>query len=89
MKAANAAECLLTNIQVLGVTNYSHWGDAGQMRRCMWDSEAARSHMQELALARIEKFIHVGSTGKLFESVEAAAVRDWQCSVQAIFIGMA
>ena len=62
--------------QVLGITNYSHWGDAGDMRHCVWKDEGARQHLAEVALARIDKFIHVGVTpNRLSESVEAAAVR--------------
>jgi hypothetical protein len=26
-------------LQVLGITNYSHWGDAQETRRCFWESE--------------------------------------------------
>ena len=59
--------------QVLGITNYSHWGDAAEFRQCFWDSEATRSQLISVALNRIDKFMHVGSTGKLEDSVTAAA----------------
>jgi hypothetical protein len=59
--------------QVLGITNYSHWGDAAEFRKCVWDSEATRSQLITVATNRIDKFMHVGSTGKLEDSVAAAA----------------
>lgn len=61
--------------QVLGITNYSHWGDAGEMRQCTWADEAVRNRLRDFAVARINKFIHVGSTSLLTQSVEAAGVR--------------
>lgn len=42
----------------------------------MWGSESVRSHLLDVALARINKFVHVGSTGRLMDSVAAAAVRN-------------
>ena len=60
--------------QVLGITNYSHWGDAGEMRRCSWEDEGVRSRLGDFAVDRINKFIHVGATNRLSESVEAAGV---------------
>ena len=65
--------------QVLGITNYSHWGDAGDMRRCVWKDEGSRAHLGEFAVARINKFIHVGTTNRLAESVAAAGVRKLKC----------
>ena len=37
---------------MLGVTNYSQWGDAMEMRTCMWESQAAREHLLRVALDR-------------------------------------
>ena len=65
-----------TSPQVLGITNYSHWSDAGELRACMWGGERVRSQLLDVALARINKFVHVGSTGRLMDSVAAAAVRN-------------
>ena len=42
----------------------------------MWGSERVRSQLLDVALARIKKFVHVGSTGRLMDSVAAAAVRN-------------
>lgn len=58
--------------QVLGITNYSHWADAGDMRSCAWRSGSVRSQLLQVALSRITKFLHVGTTDRLEESVAAA-----------------
>ena len=49
-------------------------GDAGEMRRCTWEDEGVRDHLMDFAVSRINKFIHVGATDRLSESVEAAGV---------------
>lgn len=67
--------CLSSHVQVLGITNYSHWGDAGQMRECMWESPVAQSHLLRVASERIKKFFHIGVTDRLYDSVAAAGVR--------------
>jgi hypothetical protein len=58
---------------VLGLTNYSHWQGASQLRSCMLKDAAIGQELLDFALKRIEKFTHVGATDKLFESVESAA----------------
>lgn len=40
------------NSQVLGITNYSHWGDAATMRQCVWESDHVRDLMSGIALVR-------------------------------------
>ena len=60
--------------QVLGVTNYSHWGDANAMRSCIWGSDSVRQHMVDFAINRIDKFMHVGVTDRLMDSAAAAGV---------------
>lgn len=60
-------------MQVLGLSNYSHWDKAADMRRCIREDTAVADELLEFALKRIEKFAHVGTTDKLFESVESAA----------------
>ena len=60
--------------QVLGITNYSHWGDAGDMRSCVWQSNSVREHMLEIGINRINKFMHVGVTNRLSDSVAASGV---------------
>ncbi|KAG1678906.1 hypothetical protein FOA52_003575 [Chlamydomonas sp. UWO 241] len=59
--------------QVLGITNYSHWNDAKAMRACMAGDPATASHMADLAIKRLDRFMHVGTTDRLDESVAAAA----------------
>jgi hypothetical protein len=59
--------------QVLGLTNYSHWQGAAQLRSCIVKDAAIGQELLDFALKRIEKFTHVGATDKLFESVESAA----------------
>lgn len=60
-------------MQVLGLTNYSHWDKAADMRTCIRQDRSIADELLQFALRRIEKFTHVGTTDKLFESVEAAA----------------
>ncbi|MEW5314830.1 MAG: hypothetical protein WDW38_006299 [Sanguina aurantia] len=59
--------------QVLGITNYSHWGDAGRMRGCVWDDTATHAHLLGVAQRRVQRFMHVGTTDRLSESVSSAA----------------
>lgn len=58
---------------MLGLTNYSHWQGASQLRSCMLQDSAISQELLDFALKRIEKFTHVGATDRLFESVESAA----------------
>lgn len=60
--------------QVLGITNYSHWGDAAPLRSCVWESNHAHDLLEQVALKRIKRFVHVGTTDKLFDSAASAAV---------------
>ncbi|KAL6765032.1 hypothetical protein V8C86DRAFT_1223852 [Haematococcus lacustris] len=61
-------------MQVLGVSNYSHWGSAGDTRRCLWADTRLQRKLMEVAKARIDRFLHVGVTDRLFDSVAAAVV---------------
>ncbi len=83
---AIAAELLHNgqSFQVLGITNYSHWGDAGEMRSCLLQSDSARSKLLEVALKRLDRFMHVGTTDRLLESAEAAGVRPSYCLIDVI-----
>lgn len=60
-------------LQVLGLTNYSHWDKAAELRSCMLKHDDIAEELLEFGLKRIEKFEHVGTTEKLYLSVEAAA----------------
>jgi hypothetical protein len=65
--------------QVLGVTNYSHWGDASAFRTCLQrpgqDGARLRQSMLRVATQRISRFSHVGTTDRLFDSAASALVR--------------
>jgi hypothetical protein len=63
----------LLSQQVLGLTNYSHWDKAADMRKCILEDKSIADELLEFAMKRIEKFTHVGTTNSLFESVESAA----------------
>eukprot|EP00775_Hariotina_reticulata_P011472 gene11472-11616_t len=60
-------------VKVLGLTNYSHWDKAADMRKCMLGDKAIADELLDFALKRIESFTHVGTTNKLYDSVESAA----------------
>ncbi|KAG2444547.1 hypothetical protein HXX76_001293 [Chlamydomonas incerta] len=60
--------------QVLGITNYSHWGDAGAFRACLSDHPPLSAQLLEVAKARVRRFTHVGTTDRLFDSAASALV---------------
>lgn len=60
-------------LQVLGLTNYSHWEKAPDMRRCIFEQKSIADELLQFALQRIERFTHVGTTDQLYDSVESAA----------------
>ena len=60
-------------MQVLGITNYSHWRDTGDLRQCITSTPKARLQMQHLALQKLEAFAHVGITERLTESILSLA----------------
>jgi hypothetical protein len=60
-------------LQVLGLTNYSHWTPAPQLRACLFGRPDVARELLGVAEQRLARFTHVGSTGRLKESVEAAA----------------
>ncbi len=60
-------------LQVLGITNYSHWPGSDGLRSCMAQNASMRSELQGFALKRLARFTHVGTTERLHESAESAA----------------
>ncbi|EFJ42585.1 hypothetical protein VOLCADRAFT_121526 [Volvox carteri f. nagariensis] len=62
------------SFQVLGITNYSHWGDAGGFRACLLRYEHLRDRLLEVAKKRVQRFTHVGTTDRLYESAASALV---------------
>jgi len=59
--------------QVLGLTNYSRWADAGALRACAAADEPAAARLQAAALARLRALAHVGLTERLEESIASLA----------------
>lgn len=60
--------------QVLGITNYSHWGDAADFRSCAKSHPEVASTLSRVATQRIKRFTHVGTTDRLFDSAASALV---------------
>lgn len=57
----------------MGLTNYSHWGSAGEMRHCMQAHPDVEAAMLGFAQRRMRTFTHVGTTDRLYESAAAVA----------------
>ncbi len=66
---------VLYTIQVLGLTNYSHWKEAAPVRQCLQGSQTTQKLLSSLALKQLQRFVHVGVMDMLDESIEAIAVR--------------
>lgn len=64
-------------MQVLGLTDYSQWEEAGSMRECLQspaeEAQARRRQALALAIKRISHFAHVGVTEMLNESIASLA----------------
>eukprot|EP00198_Chlamydomonas_reinhardtii_P000192 XP_001689527.1 predicted protein [Chlamydomonas reinhardtii] len=61
--------------RVLGITNYSHWGDAGTFRACLSAHPPLSAQLLEVAKSRVRRFTHVGTTDRLFDSAASALAR--------------
>ena len=66
---------VLHTMQVLGLTNYSHWKEAAPVRQCLQGSQTTQKLLSSLALKQLQRFVHVGVMDMLDESIEAIAVR--------------
>ncbi|KAA6422197.1 MAG: tyrosine sulfotransferase-like [Trebouxia sp. A1-2] len=62
-------------LQVLGLTNYSHWKEAGPVRRCLQGSQTTQKLLSSLALKQLHHFVHVGVMDMLDESIETIAAQ--------------
>lgn len=62
-------------MQVVGLTNYSHWKEAGPVRQCLQNFPTTQQLLSSLALKHLQRFVHVGVMDMLDESIEALAVR--------------
>ncbi|KAL0026487.1 hypothetical protein WJX77_002347 [Trebouxia sp. C0004] len=60
-------------LQVLGLTNYSHWKEAAPVRQCLQGSQTAQKLLSSLALKQLQRFVHVGVMDMLDGSIEAIA----------------
>ncbi|KAL0055720.1 hypothetical protein WJX82_003741 [Trebouxia sp. C0006] len=60
-------------LQVLGLTNYSHWKEAAPIRQCLQGSQTTQKLLSSLALKQLQRFVHVGVMDMLDESIEALA----------------
>ncbi|KAI7840366.1 hypothetical protein COHA_005910 [Chlorella ohadii] len=72
------AEELMHNgatLQVLGLTNFSHWprDEAAPLRACLRSNAVAREMLLKLAARRLRAMAHVGLTERLEESVVSMA----------------
>ncbi|BDA40770.1 Protein-tyrosine sulfotransferase [Coccomyxa sp. Obi] len=61
------------SLQVLGITNYTHWKDTEQLRRCMFGGPKAQMQIQQLALQKLQDFAHVGVMERLEDSIRSLA----------------
>lgn len=67
---------LLSNgaaMQLLGLTQYSHWKEAFALRSCVRSSAAVRSKLLEAAQTRLRSLAHVGVTEELYLSIATLA----------------
>ncbi|KAI8476623.1 MAG: hypothetical protein J3K34DRAFT_463899 [Monoraphidium minutum] len=60
-------------LQVLGLTNYSHWDGAAGLRACAGTDQATAKALLKIAKARLRTLSHVGTAERLQDSVEACA----------------
>lgn len=83
---------LFVAMQVLGLTNYSHWPEAAIVRACSQQSSAAQELLTSLAISKLREFTHVGLMERLDDSVAALAVSWTQhilCSSAAVHVMVA
>lgn len=67
--------CHINCLQVLGLTNFSHWprDEAAPLRACLRSNAVAREMLLKLATKRLRAMAHVGLTERLEESVVSMA----------------
>ena len=61
-------------MQVLGLTQYSHWPEATQVRRCVQRWRQLQAQASQMARKRLHTFLHVGLTEQLELSILTLAV---------------
>ena len=61
-------------VQVLGITNYSHWPEAPAVRRCAQRDPILQRKLTRAAEKRLRGFLHVGLMERLDDSIASMAV---------------
>jgi hypothetical protein len=60
-------------IQLLGISNTSFWGEAGDVRNCFLHDPTSRDRLFEIATKKLKQMPHVGLQANLSESVSSLA----------------
>jgi hypothetical protein len=60
-------------LQILGLTNYSHWKSAPALRKCFFEDIDSHKRLVEIAKQRLKSMLHVGLTENLDQSVASMA----------------
>jgi len=60
-------------LQILGLTNYSHWKSATALRKCFFEDLDSRKRLVGIAKQRLRSMLHVGLTENLDHSVASMA----------------
>jgi hypothetical protein len=63
-------------VQVLGITNYSHWPEAHAVRACALHDPLLQRKLTRAAERRLRGFLHVGLMERLDDSIASLSVRD-------------
>ena len=64
----------LPSLQVLGITNYSHWPEAPAVRRCAQQDPVLQQKLTRAAEKRLRGFLHVGLMERLDDSIASMSV---------------
>ncbi|KAL4541193.1 hypothetical protein Ndes2526B_g05736 [Nannochloris sp. 'desiccata'] len=60
-------------LQILGLTNYSHWKSATALRKCFFEDLDSHRRLVDVAKQRLRSMLHVGLTENLDQSVASMA----------------
>ncbi len=60
-------------LQILGLTNYSHWQSANALRSCFFKDADSHKRLLDIAKQRLRSMLHVGLTENLDHSVASMA----------------
>lgn len=62
-----------TTLQLLGLTNYSRWEHAKELRQCLFSDTQAKKQLVQIAKDRLTTMLHVGITEDLDRSIASLA----------------